>query len=263
MDAACAPRRGACGPVALDVLRTGKALRVPSRRLQEPEFGWTLLFHQRSGPAFQWLSKGVAYLNVNLLKPAEAEGIMKQAAGTPALVVDLRNYPDCDVPSVLGKYLVTTLIEFVRFTHVATAHPGAVQLDGRSVLKPDPATGATVYSGKLAILVDEETQSAAEFSAMALRVVPGAIVVGSQTAGADGNVSKIILPFRMPTYISGLGVLTPALGETQRVGIARDVEAVPTVAGIAAGRDEVLEAAIRVIVGGSISAEEVEQMARR
>jgi C-terminal processing protease CtpA/Prc len=48
--------------------------------------------------------------------------------------------------------------------------------------------------------------------------------------------------------ITGLGVFYPNGAPTQRVGIHADVEVRPTVAGIRAGRDEVLEAAIRQIV---------------
>jgi C-terminal processing protease CtpA/Prc len=98
---------------------------------------------------------------------------------------------------------------------------------------------------------------------MALRTAPGALVIGSQTAGADGNVSKIPLPFGLSTYISGIGVFTPQGGQTQRVGIIRDIEAVPTIAGITAGRDEVLETAIRKIVGTDVSEGEIERMAHR
>ncbi|HTN39032.1 MAG TPA: S41 family peptidase [Arachidicoccus sp.] len=64
------------------------------------------------------------------------------------------------------------------------------------------------YKGKVVILVNETTQSQAEYTAMALRVMPGAIVLGSTTAGADGNVSPIILPGGISTMISGIGVYT-------------------------------------------------------
>ena len=47
------------------------------------------------------------------------------------------------------------------------------------------------YSGSIIILVDEITQSQAVYTAMAFRQVPGAVVIGSTTAGADGNVSSI------------------------------------------------------------------------
>ena len=49
--------------------------------------------------------------------------------------------------------------------------------------------------------------------------------------------------------ISGLGVFYPDHRPTQRVGIVPDVVVRPTIEGIAAGRDEVLEAAVGVIAG--------------
>ncbi|MFM7894809.1 MAG: S41 family peptidase, partial [Flavobacterium sp.] len=87
----------------------------------------------------------------------------------------------------------------------------------------------------------------AEYTTMALRVAPNAIVLGSTTAGADGNVSGIILPGNIFTYISGIGVLTPSGSETQRIGIVPDIEIEPTINGIRAGKDEVLEKAIELI----------------
>ena len=41
-----------------------------------------------------------------------------------------------------------------------------------------------------------------------------------------------------------------------------DVEVKPTIAGIRSGRDEVLEAALRQILGPEISAAEIEKLAR-
>src|SRR5216684_3628196 len=47
--------------------------------------------------------------------------------------------------------------------------------------------------------------------------------------------------------ISGIGVFYPDKKPTQRLGIVPDVEVRPTMAGIRAGRDEVLEEALRQI----------------
>ena len=99
------------------------------------------------------------------------------------------------------------------------------------------------YEGAVVILVDETSQSQAEYTAMALRAAPGAIVVGSTTAGADGNVSAIPLPGGLRGMISGIGVYYPDKTPTQRIGIVPDLTVHPTVDGIRAGRDEVLEAA--------------------
>lgn len=47
--------------------------------------------------------------------------------------------------------------------------------------------------------------------------------------------------------ISGIGVFYPDRQPTQRVGIIPDVEILPTIEAIRAGRDEVLDAAINEV----------------
>jgi hypothetical protein len=60
--------------------------------------------------------------------------------------------------------------------------------------------------------------------------------------------------------ISGIGVFYPDKTATQRVGIKPNIEVRPTVAGIRAGRDEVLEEALRQILGRQVPASEIEKM---
>lgn len=83
------------------------------------------------------------------------------------------------------------------------------------------------------------------------RAAPGAKVVGSTTAGADGNVSFFYLPGGIYTCISGIGIYYPDKRETQRVGIVPDVTIRPTIKGFTEGRDEVLEKAIEIINKGA------------
>ena len=103
--------------------------------------------------------------------------------------------------------------------------------------------------GKVVILVDEVSQSQAEYTAMAFRASPHAIVVGSTTAGADGNVSEFAFPGGLHTMISGIGVFYPDKKPTQQIGIVPDKVVYPTIEGIRDGRDEVLEEGIRQIIG--------------
>jgi C-terminal processing protease CtpA/Prc len=105
------------------------------------------------------------------------------------------------------------------------------------------------YTGKVVILVDERTQSQAEFLAIAFRTAPGAIVIGSTTAGADGDASTAPFPGGFSTYIAGIGIFYPDNRPTQRLGIVPDIKVKPTIAGIQAGRDELIEEAFRQIVG--------------
>lgn len=82
---------------------------------------------------------------------------------------------------------------------------------------------------------------------MAFRAVKNSKIVGSTTAGADGNVSKIKLPGGLSTAISGIGVYYPDGGETQKVGIVPDIWIERTIEGVISGTDEILEKAIQII----------------
>jgi C-terminal processing protease CtpA/Prc len=83
---------------------------------------------------------------------------------------------------------------------------------------------------------------------MALKTASRAIVMGSQTAGADGNISFVSFPGGINTLFSGIGVFYPDGKETQGVGIIPDVKILPTPKGIAEGKDEVLEKAKEYIL---------------
>ena len=104
------------------------------------------------------------------------------------------------------------------------------------------------YQGKLVVIVNEVSQSESEYTAMALRAGDDTTIVGSTTAGADGNLSRLYLPGGLHTGISGIGVYYPNGDETQRIGIIPDVVVEPTIQGVKEGRDELLEAAIKIIL---------------
>jgi C-terminal processing protease CtpA/Prc len=161
------------------------------------------------------------------------------------LVIDIRNYPKEFVVFALGGHLVPKETEFARFTYGLAANPGAFAWTQPLALRPEPP----LYGGSIVILVDESSQSQAEYTAMAFRSAPNAHVVGSTTAGADGNVSPIVLPGGLRTLISGLGVFYPDRRPTQQLGIVPDLVVRPTIAGIRQERDEVLEAGVSRALG--------------
>jgi C-terminal processing protease CtpA/Prc len=133
---------------------------------------------------------------------------------------------------------------FVKFSHGSIIEPGTFTLtDYIKVGKKNP----DYYKGKVIILINEITQSQAEYTTMALRKAPFATVIGSTTAGADGDVSQFFLPGGISTMISGIGVYYPDGKETQRVGIVPDIEVKPTINGIRLRKDELLDKAIELI----------------
>lgn len=116
------------------------------------------------------------------------------------------------------------------------------------------------YKGKLVILMDENTRSHSEYTCMTLEQYPGALKVGCQTAGADGNVGWIYLPGGIRTAFSNIGIFYPDGEPTQRVGIVPDIEVRPTIQGIREGRDEVLAEALIQLGGTSQKAGNLENI---
>jgi C-terminal processing protease CtpA/Prc len=203
----------------------------------------TTTTHDQPGDTFRLLSPEVAYIKLSSIKAADLPTYFDQAKNTKGLIVDIRNYPSEFMPFAMGAYLATKPTPFVAFTFADLANPGAFHFGDGPLIQPGPVH----YGGRVIILVDETSQSQSEYTAMALRTMPNAVVVGSTTAGADGNVSSIPLPGQLRTMISGLGVFYPDHRPTQRIGIVPDVVARPTIRGVTAGRDEVLETAVHLI----------------
>jgi C-terminal processing protease CtpA/Prc len=257
-DIAKSMTNGPCGPVTVAVRRGTDVLSIKTNRL--PVSGMTSISstHDLPGDTFRLLSDQVAYLKLSSIRVADVDHYLEDAAKTKGLIIDIRNYPSGFVVFALGSHLTDQPTAFARFTNGDLSNPGAFHWTRPMSLPPL----APRYKGKIAILVDEISQSQAEYTAMAFRSVPGAIVIGSTTAGADGNVSTFALPGGLRTMISGIGVFYPDKRPTQRIGIVPDMVVRPTMRGMQAGRDEVLEFAVRKIMGPDIPAATIQNMSR-
>ncbi len=249
--------QGECGDIKVNVRRDNRTLEIAAKRLSVTAKPGKDT-HDLPGDTFRRLSDDVAYLKLSSVKLVDAAHYVDGAAGTKGLVIDIRNYPSEFVVDALGSLLVDEETPFVRATKGDLSNPGAFHFEAPVSITP----AKPHYGGKVVVLVDEVTQSSAEFTSMAFRAAPNAFVIGSTTAGADGNVSQITLPGGQSTMISGLGVFYPDKRPTQRVGIIPDLVVKPTIAGIRAGRDEVLEAAIRHILGPGAPAAAIEKLAK-
>ena len=195
---------------------------------------------------FKFITNDIAYINNGTLKRAYLPEVWDKMKNTKGLIIDIRNYPSDFPIYTLSGYLMPKSTPFVKFSIGSIKTPGLFTFG-------DPVnTGKDnkdFYRGKVIILTNEISVSSAEFHAMAYRVAPNTTVIGSTTAGADGNVSQFFLPGGISTMISGIGVYYPDGRETQRIGIVPDIELRPTIKGIRNKQDELLEKAIELFNG--------------
>jgi C-terminal processing protease CtpA/Prc len=192
--------------------------------------------HQQDSTVF-FIEPGIGYLNLGTIQLSQVDSVFNVFKSAKGLVIDCRQYPSSFALYAIAGKLLPKRTMFTKIPVGSLQYPG--MFNNKEPLyagKKNPK----YLKGKVVILVNEQTQSSAEFHSMAFRRAPNAIVMGSTTAGADGNVSGLYLPGNLYTMFSGISILNPDGTETQRVGIVPDIEVKRTVKGIKEGKDELL-----------------------
>lgn len=210
--------------------------------------------------AFRMLNDSTAYIYIgSFTADCDFDKIYDSIKHTKALIVDMRGYPaDHSVRwNFFGKYFVAKPSIPLWILRPLNNYPGIFsrksggedfakwfQLNLGKTITAFTIDNPDAYRGRLIVLVNEHTQSAAEYITMLLQSIPGTITIGSQTAGADGDVVEIIMPLNSNVYYSNIGIYYPDGTNAQRAGVKIDRTVHPTIEGIRQGRDEVLEAAL-------------------
>ncbi|MEO1258610.1 MAG: S41 family peptidase [Bacteroidota bacterium] len=202
-------------------------------------------FWQKDIGPWKIMDNNIGYIYPGSMEGIDVDAMMDSLKNTKGIVIDLRCYPSQFLVFTLGKYFVEQPAAFVKFTSGNLQTPGEFTFGDH--LETGVEDNQNYYKNKVVVMVNATTQSQAEYTTMAFQSAPNVTVIGSTTAAADGNVSRLSLPGGIGTMISGIGVYYPDGRETQRVGIALDEEVKPTVQGIKAGWDEMLERAIEII----------------
>ncbi len=233
--------------VAVELTRDGKRISLELPRVlattQLSDSNSRALFDPQV--PYKILPGNIGYIYPARIKDANPDSAKALLHHTKALIIDFRCYPGSFMPFTYGQWLKAESSAFADFSRGSTDLPGMFVKTG----PVENGGSSDAYKGKVIILVNEGTQSSAEYQTMAFQSIPGALTMGSTTAGADGNVSEITLPGGLGTMISGIAVLYPDGTETQRKGVKIDRVVHPGIKGIKEGRDEVLEAALRLING--------------
>lgn len=226
--------------VKITIERDGKINAKTIRRYDRSAFN----FHEDIETKWTILEGNIGYVNLEeeVVMEEDLPKMMKDLSDTKAIIFDLRNYPEFIWYELL-EYFHHQKKAWATYTTPDLTYPGRfIKFHADSVGRINPSP----YNGKVVILMDESTQSRAESFVMALQSVDGAITVGRQTSGADGNVADFTFFDDEATWITGLGVFYPDGRETQRIGIIPDIYVPLTVEDIRKGRDVILETAIEI-----------------
>lgn len=194
---------------------------------------------------FKVLENNIGYVDMGILKPQNVPDMIETLKTTKAIVFDMRNYPNGTYEDI-AKFLNAHEEKFAVYIYPDFSYPGRFKWTEGTMCGSE---NKDHYKGKVIVLLNEESLSQAEWTAMCFQTAGNTTIIGSQTAGADGNV--IELDFKdFHTRYTGIGVFYPDRRETQRIGIVPDIEVKPTIKGIQEGKDEVLDRALLFIESG-------------
>jgi Peptidase family S41 len=240
-------------PSKLTVRRAGDALKeveAPRR-----ETSWRAR-PKRGGEVVRALPGGLGYVDLDRLTMAEVDPMFEKLKGTCGIIFDMRGYPTAAVGWGIAPRLNTKGARygavFRRRLVSGGSDPGPSfhSRDGFSFLQPLPPASKGAYRGKVVMLIDERTQSAAEHTGLFFEAACGVTFIGSHSSGANGDVTTLVLPGGLTMTFTGHDVRHADGRQLQRVGLVPHVEVAPTIQGVREGRDEVLERAIRYLKEG-------------
>jgi C-terminal processing protease CtpA/Prc len=206
----------------------------------------------RTGEAFRLLTPKIGYVDLEKLTNSQVDAMFDLFRDTDAIVMDMRGYPQGTAWSVaprLAEKPGTIAATFRRnlVTPDISADTGIMTLAFEQRI---PFTSKSRYTGKTVMLIDERAISQSEHSGLFYRAANGTKFIGTPTTGANGDVTWFMAPRGIRINFSGHDVRWPDGGQLQRVGLKPDIEVHPTIAGIAAGRDEILDRAIAYLEQG-------------
>jgi hypothetical protein len=193
-------------------------------------------------------SDGVYYIDLSRVPMAELDGMMSSLAAAPGVIFDVRHRPSTNhaVLSHLGERTINFseamyIPHIIRPSHSATSIPSW----GTSE-QPLPPLQPRI-AGRVAFLTGPDAISYAE-SVMGLVAHHrlGAIV-GSPTAGSNGNIAEITTPTGCRVRFTGLRVTRQDGSRFHLVGVQPTIPVTPTIAGVREGRDEVRERALTYV----------------
>lgn len=205
-------------------------------------------FYFSSQPKFEEVANGVACIRMGGLTCADEHELGNFLNAYDRLIIDLRAYPaEYEVIyKLLPDYFFSEERVAARIRLPQAETPGVfkwLEVTTRKTSNPNK-----LFKGQIVLLVDACTQSMAEYFTMFLQTVPGVVTIGSQTAGADGDVTRIQLPYSAFNF-TGLGVFYPDGVNAQRNGVKIDILVEPSAEGMKTGVDEQLQAAIDYLNG--------------
>lgn len=192
----------------------------------------------------------IGYADLTQMETRQTDEMFEKFKNTKAIIFDMRGYPKGTAWSIAPRLTENKNVSLALFRKPEVLSPN-IKTDEILVTKSYTEFIQTVatsdkwkYQGKTIMLIDHNAISQSEHTGLFFESVNNTIFIGSPTAGANGDVTNFQIPGGMVLNFSGQGVWHADNRQLQRKGLQPHVLVKPTINGIRAGKDEVLDKAI-------------------
>jgi C-terminal processing protease CtpA/Prc len=193
------------------------------------------------------LQSGIWYVDLTRVHTEQLREALPNIASARGVIFDMRGYPTEAGTFILSYLMKTPEDSTDRWMHTPRiTGPFGKVADWQDQTWPvKPA--APYIRGSRVFMTDNRAISYAESFMGYVRDHQLGTIIGGATAGANGNIAQFSVPGRFTITFTGMRV-TQHDGHTpyHTVGVAPSIPIEPTLAGIRAGRDEVLERALSI-----------------
>jgi peptidase S41-like protein len=232
-------------PVSLTIRRSGRDQPVTVVRTGRTASGF-------SHPPLERLDDGVYYVDLRRATLREIDENMDKLSMAPGIVFDVRGYPNNN-HDVLSHLLAgpvdlsagMAIPHVIRPDHVAN---WATSWRTESFMMP---AHQPRFTGRVAFMTDARAYSYAESVMRLIEHDKLGEIVGAATAGTNGNMAEIAEPSGCRTSFTAMRVTRIDGQRSHLIGVQPTIAVSPTIAGVLAGRDEVLEKAVSYVRTGT------------
>ena len=220
-----------------------------SQSIMDPKLAAVL---DRTTPIIQVLPSGFGYVDLARLPAGDVDKMFDTIKTTPAVIFDMRGYPKGTAWSIAPRLTEKKNVVAALFSRPILEAPSMSDSEyayapNYSFAQQIPERKGDVYRGKVVMLIDEGAISQAEHTCLFFASASDVTFIGTPTAGANGDITYMVLPGNLQVSFSGHDVRHADGRQLQRVGIQPTIKVAPTVRGTIEGRDEILERAIKYL----------------
>lgn len=194
------------------------------------------------------INENIGYADLDRLTVDMVDQMFENFANTRAIIFDMRGYPNGTAWSIAPHLTAKENVYAANFRRYSPMSINTGESKNMTFFNQlIPPSQLPTYEGITIMLIDERTISQSEHTGLFFEAANGTKFIGSQTAGANGDVTNFEIPGNIVLSFSGHDVRHIDGRQLQKIGLVPDLQLKPTIKGIREGKDEILEKAIEYV----------------